>query len=96
MLIGPLGINISEMLIEIHKFSFKKIHLKMSSGKWRPLCLGLNVLNQLSCTCITGNKQLPELDLHGKYLSDDSVSLDLIDVKYIVSAIDAAMKQTII
>ena len=32
------------MLIEIHIFSFKKIHLKMSSGKWRPFCLGLNVL----------------------------------------------------
>ena len=44
LLIGPLGTNFSEMLIEIHKFSFKKIHLKMSSGKWRPFCLGLNVL----------------------------------------------------
>ena len=42
-LIGPLGTNFSEMLIEIHAFSFKKIHLKMSSGKWRPFCLGLNV-----------------------------------------------------
>ena len=44
LLIGRLGTNISEMLIEIHTFSFKKIHLKMSSGKWRPFCLGLNVL----------------------------------------------------
>ena len=42
--IGPLGTNFSEILIEIHTFSFKKIHLKMSSGKWRPFCLGLNVL----------------------------------------------------
>ena len=42
--IGPPGTNFSEMLIEIHTFSFKKIHLKMSSGKWRPFCLGLNVL----------------------------------------------------
>ena len=32
------------MLIEIHTFSFKKIHLKMSSGKWRPFCLDLSVL----------------------------------------------------
>ena len=47
LLIGPLGTNFSEMLIEIHKFSFKKIHLKMSSGKWRPFCLGLNVLSHL-------------------------------------------------
>ena len=44
LLIGPLGTNFSEMLIEIHAFSFRKIHLKMSSGKWRPFCLGLNVL----------------------------------------------------
>ena len=40
LLIGPLGTNFSEILIEIHTFSFKKIYLKMSSGK----CLGLNVL----------------------------------------------------
>ena len=29
---------------KIYTFSFKKKHLKMSSGKWRPFCLGLNVL----------------------------------------------------
>ena len=40
-----IGTNFSEMLIAIHTFSFKKIHLKMSSGKWRPFCLVLNVLN---------------------------------------------------
>ena len=45
LLIGPLGTKFSEILIEIHTFSFKKMHLKMSSGKWRPFCLGLNVLN---------------------------------------------------
>ena len=44
LLIRPLWTNFSEILIEIHTFSFKKIHLKMSSGKWRPFCLGLNVL----------------------------------------------------
>ena len=44
LLLGPLGTNFSENLIEIHIFSFKKMHLKMSSGKWRPFCLGLNVL----------------------------------------------------
>ena len=43
LLIGPLGTNFSEILIEIHTFSLKKIHLKMSPGKWRPFCLGLNV-----------------------------------------------------
>ena len=44
LLIGPLGTNFSEISIGIQTFSFKKIYLKMSSGKWRPSCLGLNVL----------------------------------------------------
>ena len=44
LLIGPLGTNFNETSIEIHTFSLKKIHLKMSSGKWRPFCLGPNVL----------------------------------------------------
>ena len=44
LLIGPLGTNFNETSIEIHTFSFKKIHLKLSSGKWRTFCLGLNVL----------------------------------------------------
>ena len=44
LFIGPLGTNFSEISIEIHKFSFKKMHLKTSSAKWRPFCLGLNVL----------------------------------------------------
>ena len=42
---GPLGRNFSEIVIEIYIFSFTKMHLKISSGKWRPSCLGLNVLN---------------------------------------------------
>ena len=46
LLIGPLGTNFNEILIEIHTFSFTKIHLKMSSAKWRPFCLGLNVLKR--------------------------------------------------
>ena len=29
LLIGPLGTNFSEILVEFHTFSFKKIHLKM-------------------------------------------------------------------
>ena len=39
--IEPWGTNFSEILIEIHTFSFQKMHLKMSSVKWRPSCLGL-------------------------------------------------------
>ena len=42
--IGPLGTKLSEILIAIHILSFKKMHLKMSSAKRRPFCLGLNEL----------------------------------------------------
>ena len=45
LLIGPLGTNFIEILIGIQTFSVKKMHLKMSSAKRRPFCLGLNVLN---------------------------------------------------
>ena len=44
LLIGPVGTNFNEIVIGIQTVSVKKTHLKMSSGKWRPLCLGLNVL----------------------------------------------------
>ena len=44
LLIEPSGTNFSEISIVIQTFSFKKIHLNMSSAKWRPFCLGLNVL----------------------------------------------------
>ena len=44
LLIGPLGTNFSEILMELQTFSLKKIRLKMSSAKCRPFCLSLNVL----------------------------------------------------
>ena len=46
LLVGHLRRNFSEILIEIHKFSFRKMYLNMSSAKWRPFCLCLNVLKQ--------------------------------------------------
>ena len=44
LLIGPLKTNFNEILIEILTFSLKKMRLKISSAKWRPFRLGLNVL----------------------------------------------------
>ena len=44
LLTGPLGTNFIEILIFIQTFSFNQMHLNMSSAKWRPFCLGLNVL----------------------------------------------------
>ena len=45
LLIEPLGTNFSDILIGIQMFSFRKMRLKMSSAKWRPFCIGLNVLS---------------------------------------------------
>ena len=44
LLIGLLGTRFSGILIGIQTFSFKKMHLNMSSAKWRPFCLGLSVI----------------------------------------------------
>ena len=44
LLIRTFRTHFSEIVSEIHTFLLKKMHLKMSSGKWRPSCPGLNVL----------------------------------------------------
>ena len=44
LLTGPLGTNFIEIVIKILTFSFKKMRVKMSSGKCRPSCLGFNLL----------------------------------------------------
>ena len=45
LLIGLLCRNSSEILIEIHTFSFKKMYLKILSEDGRPFCLSVNVLS---------------------------------------------------
>ena len=55
LLIRPIGTNFNEMLIGILTFSFMKMRLKVSSAKWRPFCLGLNVLNALLHRCCTAH-----------------------------------------
>ena len=47
LLIGPLGTNFSQMLIEIPTFPLKKMCLKVLSAKWRPFCLSLKSVNSL-------------------------------------------------
>ena len=44
LLIWTVGTNFNEIWTGTQTFSFKKIHLKMLSAKWRPFCLSLNVL----------------------------------------------------
>ena len=63
--------NFSEILSEIHAFSFKKMHLKMPSAKWRPFCLGLNVLTEVGINWVRVSIQIVSL---GKIDHLDSMS----------------------
>ena len=49
LLIGPLGTNFSEILIKIHAFSFKKMHLK--NVIWRMAA----ILSRLQCVKVFDN-----------------------------------------
>ena len=40
-----LGTHFNEMLIKIYTVSFKEMHSSMTSAKWQPFWLGLNVLS---------------------------------------------------
>ena len=48
--IRSLGITLSEIPMGIQILSFTNMHLKMSSAKWRPFCLDLNVLISFNCS----------------------------------------------
>ena len=69
LLIGAWGTNFSEILIGIHTFSFNKMRLKMSSAKWRPFCLGLNVLTCNMCLKVTFPKLLQHLTLQWVHIT---------------------------
>ena len=67
--IGPLGTSFSEILIKIQTFWSRKMHLNMSPGKWRPFCLGFNVLNLHVCQSVepsykTDNAPVPYPTIH--------------------------------
>ena len=48
LLIRTLGTNFGEISIKTLTFSFKKMHLKVSSAKRRPFCLSLSVLKRVN------------------------------------------------
>ena len=56
VLIGPLGIDFNEIFVENNTFSFKKMHLKTSSGKCRPFFVALNVLKKENKNLLTQRK----------------------------------------
>ena len=43
--IGHLGTNFGEFYLKFKHFRWIKMHSKMSSAKWRPFCLGLDVVS---------------------------------------------------
>ena len=45
--VGPVRTYFNENLIKIQQFSLKEMQVKMSSAKWRPSGLGLNVINMI-------------------------------------------------
>ena len=68
LLIGPLASNFSENLIVNETFSFKKIHLKISSGKCRLFCLGLNVLKYIKSASKFFRNMLLKAQFHVAYV----------------------------
>ena len=81
LLIGPSGTNFSEILIVIHTFSFKKMHLKMLSAKWRPFCLGLNVVRwedrwKITRHTRTGHGESDDMTDYGKLIRLELIPID--------------------
>ena len=78
LLIGLLATNFSEILSKIHTFSFKKMHLNMSSVKWRPFCLGLNVLKGVARSGKNCPKNvIPEIQWQKTYHVANMISADM-------------------
>ena len=79
LLIWLLGTNFSEILIIILRVSFKKMHFKGLSAKWRPFFLGLNVLTSCNTNLyFKGQINLKLMicwyDMKYVYLSDHRLS----------------------
>ena len=66
--IGLLATNFNEISIGIQTFSFKKMHFKMSSVKWRPFCLGLNVLITSNQTSISYSNTFYGIDINNHWM----------------------------
>ena len=63
--------------IKVHSFSLKKMHLNMSSEKWRPFCLGLSVLRPVRWILINIWKRIDWPTLHMVYTTfTESTSFD--------------------
>ena len=83
LLVGPLGINLSEILSEIDTFSFKKMRLKMSSAKMqailcRPQCVN-KIMHDLLTVCI---QILATVDIDNRPLNSGGTGASTIALIY--------------
>ena len=69
------------MFIKSLTFSLKKKHLKVSSAKWRPFCLGPNVSTEQQCWPIT--HEIARLEVLGTCLNEE-ISLDIINMFFAI------------
>ena len=87
--IGTLGINFSEISIKILKVSLKKMRLKVSSAKWWPFCLGLNVL---MCTPVfKGGHHQDTYNYHDTQ-TNKHIPAAQVNMSFLYSALSAAEK----
>ena len=76
--------NFNEILVNIHTFSLKKIHLQMLPGKWQPSCLGLNVLMIMKMTMTMTMMADDEFDNDYDYDEDGNYTIQW---EYIVTSL---------
>ena len=88
LLIRPVGTYFSEILIEIQKFSFKKIDLKMSSGKWWPSRLGRNMLT-FHTKSLIAHESIPSVFANTSIVS---LSMQLSTIQYVLKFYDARIR----
>ena len=82
LLTAHIGANFNAISIAILTFSFKKIYLKMSSGKWQPSGLSLDVSTKFRLKCSILHLQIM---LQTYYVIVDSKSVDSSHIQYLVS-----------
>ena len=84
-----LRTNFSEILIEIHIFSFKKMHLKMPSAYMAAILSGQNVISTWHCPCEIG-WSLP-LSLHGTFQCEVTIYDANIYIYIIITSVAAKL-----
>ena len=84
LLIRPVRPNFIEISIEIHIFSFKKMHLKISSAKWRTFCLSLNAIIRPSLRPVSLMIFCPKFKFYGNLPCCNSVAGHLIATNFCI------------